>query len=69
LGFLIKADPNDFRNFIINTVIPFAYRGLGSVESLLNLKMYELKGIKNLISDDDLEKFFAMTHGIPVDLN
>lgn len=65
MDLLTRCKPDEFRDFFTNTIIPFAYRGLGSVDSLLNLKLYELDAIKSVINEPELEKLFSMIHGLP----
>lgn len=67
LDLLTKKEVGTFHSFFVNTIIPLAYRGLGSVESLLNLKMYILEELKDAIADENLENMFKVLHGLKTD--
>ena len=67
MDLLTKTEPGSFHSFFVNTIIPLSYRGLGSVESLLNLKLYILEELKAGIQNDELENMFKALHGLKID--
>lgn len=67
MDLLTKKEPGSFHSFFVNTIIPLSYRGLGSVESLLNLKLYILEELKAGIQNDELENMFKALHGLKID--
>lgn len=53
-------------DFFKNTIMTLSLYGFGSVDSLLNLKKYELEELKFLIQDDDMTELILMLHGYSV---
>ena len=46
--------------------MPLAFFNLGSVESLLDLKIYQLKQLTQSINDDDIRNMYYGIKGIPI---
>ena len=67
MDLLTKTKKKAFHEFFVNTIIPLSYRGLGTVESLLNEKLYILEELKYAIDDENCEKLFKILHGLAID--
>lgn len=65
MDFLVKSKVTS-KEYFTNVIIPLSYRGLGSVDSLLNLKKYEIEVLKESVNNEDLDKLYMVLHGIPV---
>jgi len=59
MDLLIKTDVSGI-DFFKDMIIPLAYYNLGSVDSLLNLKLYELRTLNNSLKDEELTEMFAV---------
>ena len=64
---ITKKTPGTLHSFFVNTIVPLSYRGLGSVESLLNLKLYILEELRCAIEDEEVDKMFRVLHGLKLD--
>ena len=48
--------------------MPLSFHGLGSVESLMDLKMYQLKQLCISMNDEEVRKNYYNIRGIPVNM-
>lgn len=60
MDFLIRRQ--SFSKFLRTMIIPLSLYGLGSVESLLNLKMYQLYELHNSMNDENIVSLFKKLH-------
>lgn len=61
MDFLVDRKDRSLDNFYKNMIMYLSFYGLGSVKSLLSLKMYELHELKRCLKDDDIkEKYYNM---------
>lgn len=49
-------------DFLKKVIIPMSFKGLGSVNELLSMKIYELVSLSWSVTDDDMEELFIATH-------
>jgi len=50
-------------DFYTNVLMPLMLFGCGSINELLEMRMYELEELKLCCKDDDFKKQFLMIHG------
>ncbi len=62
MAYLIKNN-SSIDGFFKNTVIPLSLYGLGSVDSILSLKKYEIEELKAMTNDSDITDLILMLHG------
>ena len=61
---LIDAKSRSLTDFFSDEIIPLAFFGLGSVESLLNLKRYEIKQLERNLQDEELITMYHNLHSL-----
>ena len=64
MDYLIECESAD--SFFKNVVLPLSIYGLGSVDSLLNMKYWELKEISSCLKDESLQELFRATRGLDI---
>lgn len=50
--------------FFKNTVVPLSLYGFGTVETILNLKKYEIDEMKGVLRDSDVSNMIMLMHGL-----
>ena len=63
---LINADGRNIDLFFNDVIVPLSFYGLGNVNSLLNLKRYELEELRYCLRDDNTRKLHHFLHNIPI---
>ena len=61
---LINRDSRNIYEFYRNVIIPLSFFGLGSVDSLLNMKMWELHEFNYLTKDSETQELYNNLHGL-----
>ena len=61
---LINRDSRNIYEFYRNVIIPLSFLGLGSVDSLLNMKMWELHEFNYLTKDSEIQELYNNLHGL-----
>lgn len=61
---LIDAKDRSLSDFFNEEIIPLAFFGLGSVDSLLNLKRHEIKQLERSLQDEDLIQMYHNLHSL-----
>ena len=51
-------------DFYTNTIMPLVLYGCGSVNDLLELKVYDLRKLEMAVKDKDFQKQFLALHGL-----
>lgn len=64
MDYLIKEEPVDC--FFKNLVLPLSIYGLGSVDSILSMKYWEIKEAANCLKDEGLQELFRATRGLEI---
>ena len=63
---LINSEGRSIDSFFNNIIVPLSFYGLGSVDSLLALKRYEIEELRYCLRDEDTRKLHHFLHNIPV---
>ena len=61
---LIDSKDRSLKDFFNDEIIPLAFFGLGSVDSLLNLKRHELKQLARSLQDEELQTMYHQLHSL-----
>lgn len=64
MDYLIEEEPVDV--FFKDLVLPLSIYGLGSVDSILNMKYWEIKEAANCVKDENLQELFRATRGLDI---
>ncbi|MBR4396606.1 MAG: hypothetical protein IKS48_07375 [Eubacterium sp.] len=54
-------------DFYKNAIIPLCFYNLGTAESILNMKMYEIQKLKDCIGDHDIKELYYSMRGLTND--
>ena len=52
--------------FFESVIMPLSFHGLGSVDSILNLKIHEIRQLALSINDEDVRNMYYSIKGIPI---
>ena len=66
MGLLIDKKNRSLAHFYKDTLIPLSFYGLGSINDLLNMKIYEIKQLRYSINDKSIIKLHYDIIGIPL---
>ena len=64
MDFLTKGDSID--SFFKNLVLPLSIYGLGSVDSILSMRYWEIREAASCIKDEGLQELFRATRGLDI---
>lgn len=62
MGQLTKAEPLD--DFFLNMVIPLSFYGLGSVDEILSMRLWEIHEMVACLKDENLMELYKSLKGL-----
>ena len=62
MEFLLRR--RSLREFCKSVIVPLSLYGLGSVESLMRLKIYQLYELKNTMADEEIVELYKTLKGL-----
>lgn len=64
MDYLTRVEPADV--FFKDLVLPLSIYGLGSVDSILNMKYWEIRETASCLKDEGLQELFRATRGLEI---
>jgi hypothetical protein len=64
MDYLTKTVP--VSEFFKDLVLPLSIYGLGSMDSILNMKYWEIREAANCLKDEGLQELFRATRGLEI---